>query len=98
MGTTEEAQQRRRARKRPGFYEEPSADSPLLNLPIRSESALIRRRRKSWHKLCRRTLGGEIAGRETPANADSRRRRWPKASVYRGLATCHNLPLSSVQL
>jgi len=37
MGTREQAQQRVGAWKRPGFYEEPSADSPLLNLPIRHE-------------------------------------------------------------
>src|SRR5208337_850281 len=33
-----------------------------------------------------RTLGGQSAERWIPVNAASRRRRWPKASVYRDLS------------
>jgi len=62
----------------------------------RSESAHIRRRAQNWHEISRRTLGSQRAGRWTPVNAVSRRRRWPKASVYRGLSPRHNRPQRSV--
>jgi hypothetical protein len=39
---------------------------------------------KIWHEICRNATSAEGLNGRPPVNAVSRRRRWPKASVYSG--------------
>ena len=74
----------------------PPCASPGSRCGWRSKSAHIRRGVKNWHEICRRIHGGQKTGRWTHVNAVSRRRRWPKASVYWGPSPSRNRPPRSV--
>ena len=50
----------------------------------RPEPAHKRRLVKIWHDICRNATSAEGLNGRPPVNAASRRRRWPKASVYSG--------------